>query len=403
MKVSQLLVNNDWIIPHQFLEFFSVNLPALYEKDKLIWCGDMSGNFSFSSAIETIIIKYPKVYWYKKIWTPCVHPTKASNIWKITRNIGVTDENMNKRGFQHVSRCYICHEDRDSMDHIMWNCKFGQILWNWLGGIFSFLNPSSFDDILSLSKFKSPVIQELWLIASFCTMIEIWFTRNKMFFDEDIYNVVHSKRRVLHFAHECRHRLKGTMWNSNYDSHILQFFNIGTRPVKSFKAIECFFLLPENNILLFCCDGATKDNPGLVGYGFIARNSNGEFVVAEAGGLGVATNFIAEIVAVLRAMEWAVTNLKWDIIIQTDSRCIIDVFMKNKLPWVFWSRWNRIKTSLHRIHFRHVYREINFSADSFAKRGAGLEIGQIRRYNNKPYLLHSMEMPGKAYYRFCFK
>ncbi|XP_026437913.1 uncharacterized protein LOC113336103 [Papaver somniferum] len=390
-------------MPQEFLVFFSMDdIPTLFKKDTMIWCGDISGKFSVASAVEKIRIKYPKLYWYKKIWAPCVHPVTASNIWKITRNIGATDENFNKRGFKHVSRCYICHEDQNFMDHIMWNCKFGQLLWSWLGGIFLFLNPLSSDDNLSRTKNKSSVIQEL-LISSLCTMVEIWFTRNKMFFEEDIHNVEQSKQRILQYTRDCRFRIKGTMWHSSYDSHILQVFNIGVRPVKTFRVIECFFLLSKNHILLSCCDGAAKDNPGMAGYGFIARNSNSDFVVAKPGGLGVATNFITEIVAVIRAMEWAIVNQKWDIIIQTDSRCTIDVFMKEKIPRAFWSRWYRIKTCLHNIHFRHVYREINFSADCFAKRGACMEMGQIRSYNNKHVFLHGMEMPDMDYYRFCFK
>lgn len=99
----------------------------------------------------------------------------SGNIWKITREACATDENWKKRNFHLASRCYICHKDIDTMDHILWNCRFGQIPWKWLGGIFVFLNPSSFDSVVKLCKNSSPVIQELWFIAAFTLMVELWF------------------------------------------------------------------------------------------------------------------------------------------------------------------------------------------------------------------------------------
>ncbi|XP_026420220.1 uncharacterized protein LOC113316217 [Papaver somniferum] len=174
----------------------------------------------------------------------------------------------------------------------------------------------------------------------------------------------------------------------------------GCRKVKTAKAIKCFFSLPEPDNLLFCCDGASRGNPGNAGYGFIVRDNSGSFITAECGGLGISTNFIAEIMGALCAMEWDVLNQKEKIIINSDSTAAISAFMKNKLPWFVWNRWKFVSAKLRHIHFNHVYREVNFSADFFAKKGVHLPKGQVMKFSARPSNMLRMEWPESTYYRF---
>ncbi|XP_026459675.1 uncharacterized protein LOC113360377 [Papaver somniferum] len=170
------------------------------------------------------------------------------------------------------------------------------------GSIFAFKNPKSFDEVVNLCKNKSSVIQELWMV-----------------YDYEI-------------------RLKGFMNNTRYDLQILKYFDIGCRKVKFSKAIEFSFFLPEPENFLFCCDGASRRNPGNAGYGFIVMDNIGRFISAKSGGLGISTNFIAEIMGTLCAMEWVVKNHKEKITINSDSTAAISSYMKNKLPWFIWNR-----------------------------------------------------------------
>ncbi|XP_026417291.1 uncharacterized protein LOC113312772 [Papaver somniferum] len=370
MKVKQLIVNNSWNIPEEMLTFFSTDdLPLLSStSDKLVWTATQDGEFSVSSAINIIKKKRPKLKWYKKIWNSCVHPSTSSNIWKITMGAGNTDENDTKRGMVIASRCFLCHKNQDTMSHILWDCNYGQILWNWIGNIFAFKNSKSFDDVINLCKHKSSVVQELWYIAAFNIMVDIWFTRNIVFFDNILPDSEKTKIKISRMVHDCENRLKGFMHNTSYDLQILKYFDIGCRKVKTTKAIKCFFLLPEPENLLFCCDGASRGNPGNAGYGFIVKDNSGSFITAESGGLGISTNFIAKIMGALCAMEWVVLNQKEKIIINSDSTAAISAFMKNKLSWFVWNRWKFVSAKLKHIHFNHVYREVNFSAAFLLKK-----------------------------------
>ncbi|XP_026451543.1 uncharacterized protein LOC113351839 [Papaver somniferum] len=239
MKVSDLIVDNTWTIPEEMVEVFPYeDLPLISTTpDKLIWPENQDGVFSVHSAINIFRQKQPKLRWYKRIWKTCVHPSTASNVWKITRGAYKTDENVKKRGMNISSRCYLCRKDQDSTNHLLWNCDYVKILSKWIGGVFAFKNPTYFDDIMQMSKDKSSVIQELWHIAAFSIMVDIWFTRNKLFFENISPDSRKVKHRIAEMIQDCEVRLKGYMNNSAYDLKILKYFNIGCRRVKSFKAI----------------------------------------------------------------------------------------------------------------------------------------------------------------------
>ncbi|XP_026384260.1 uncharacterized protein LOC113279818 [Papaver somniferum] len=136
-------------------------------------------------------------------------------------------------------------------------------------------------------------------------------------------------------------------------------------------------------------------------YGYICRNWDGEYLYAMSGSLGIATNYMAEIVAVLCAGEWAAANNFIKVWFQTDSQPVMKAFQTYSVPWWSITRWNKIKSSLQEWHFSHGYREINFSADSMAKRGVNLTKGKKRSYTSRPEFLSSMEIPDKAYFRTC--
>ncbi|XP_026428348.1 uncharacterized protein LOC113324243 [Papaver somniferum] len=151
---------------------------------------------------------------------------------------------------------------------------------------------------------------------------------------------------------------------------------------------------------ILCCDGASRGNPGKAGYGFVVRNHIGNFVYAESGGLGVLANYIAEFIASIRALEWALENQNFKIIPQTDSKACATTLLNKKIPWFLMARWQRVISGLHSISVRHAYREANFSADHFVKKGMHLPKGIIQNFRERPSSLSQMEFPDMPYYRF---
>ncbi|XP_026452010.1 uncharacterized protein LOC113352401 [Papaver somniferum] len=306
--LPEFIENTRWIVDNDFLQFFNIDqLPVLKEgEDLLIWCNSHSGVFTVSDAINKIRIHQPKLHWYKKIWNSAVLPSTSANVWKIARNVCATEENLRKKGFQFASRCYICHDGEDSIEHILWKCDFSTSLWNWLSSIFLSPKPNSFEDVLKMHKNSSPVIKELWIISSYTAMVELWFLRNAIYYDAEKPVLTKIQLRIARKVHECEVRLKGVMWGTGIEKSILQFFNIQVRKMRRTIIIEIFFYLPNENELLLCCDGASRGNPGNADYGFVVRNHVGAFIFAESGGLGITTNYVEEFISCIKALEWAV-------------------------------------------------------------------------------------------------
>ncbi|XP_026416499.1 uncharacterized protein LOC113311932 [Papaver somniferum] len=96
MKVVDLIVDGEWLVPQRMLYYFQVNeLPIISrQEDKRIWFGTMSGEFTISSAVELIRLHYNKVDWAKNVWNSVLHPIITSNVWKLVRDICATDEKM---------------------------------------------------------------------------------------------------------------------------------------------------------------------------------------------------------------------------------------------------------------------------------------------------------------------
>ncbi|XP_026398784.1 uncharacterized protein LOC113294614 [Papaver somniferum] len=371
------------------------------QEDRRIWVGTLSGEFIVSFAAELIRKKYNKVDWARHVWNPVLHPTTSSNIWKIVQGVCATDEKMQGKGFNLASKCYICGKDTDNIEHISWKCNFSQLIWEWLGGIFLFCNPKSYEDVMKFAKHKSGVVQEVWILDASITMMEIWFLRNMICFEDERGSLVSIKLRIKQYVKDCAFRIRNFMWDCSYDYMIFRNFEIKKQPIKLQKIVELRFCLPEVNQILICCDGASRGNPRAAGMGFVCRGENGEFIYAESRGLGIATNIIAEIMAIIGAAEWAVENNRFNLCIQSDSNAAITAYTSEKIPLIVQARWQRIKLLFRRIQIFHSTREINFTTDVMAKKGACLSRGIRQKYTTKPRFLPSLEMPDKIYYRFC--
>ncbi|XP_026459281.1 uncharacterized protein LOC113359937 [Papaver somniferum] len=231
MKVANLIYNNRWEVPMETQQLLNAkNLPELgIGHDQLIWTGNLQGVF-------------------------------------------VDDTVMVKRGYELASRCCVCEESQDSMNHLLWHCSFSVEIWSWLRSIFEVGLPHSFDNIWNYSKNKSPLMKEVWITAACYIIKELWFQKNKKYFEEVKPNIQHFKQKIIKIVSEGGLRMKGTKWNQNYDLQIIDFFNLGCRQRK-FQCIKSFYWIPPQiGFTLFYCDGASVGNLGAAGFGIVVRN-----------------------------------------------------------------------------------------------------------------------------------
>ncbi|XP_026431656.1 uncharacterized protein LOC113328879 [Papaver somniferum] len=231
-------------------------------------------------------------------------------------------------------------------------------------------------------------------------MVEIWFSRNREMYEDQVPSSVQVKGRILNFTKECNIRLKGEWKGDLYDFQVLCTFGINNIPVKTNMVKECFFKFPELNQVLLCCEGATRGNPGQVGVGCVGRDSEGRCIGAFSGGIGIATTYIAEVMALVLAGEWAIKRGYINIFFSLNSRAVLSAFVSERIPWIVNVRWKIIKKKLRGIDFKDLYKETNFSATKMAKKGALMARGEWEHYDYKTIFLGEMETENTSYFRF---
>ena len=121
-------------------------------------------------------------------------------------------------------------------------------------------------------------------------------------------------------------------------------------------------------------DGGARGNPGPAGYGVRVEAADGTLLEELHGGLGIATNNVAEYNGLLAALEWAVAHDEREIHIRADSELLVKQMRgeyKVKHPGLqpLHVRARLLVMELERVVFEHVRREHNKDADRLSNLG----------------------------------
>ncbi|XP_026428470.1 uncharacterized protein LOC113324365 [Papaver somniferum] len=199
LKVSDLLSNGVWSFNNEFqLIFQNLLLPeVLGGEDVLLWTRNLKGDLSIPEAVNKLRHKEQFVNWSRYLWKPFLHPSIASNVWKLIEGIYNDDKKMIHNGCEMVSRCCICEAEQDSINHFLWECNFSIEVWKWICSIFQFKLPNYFDYIWKLSSKKSPLVKQVWISAACIILKELWFQKNKKFFENIKPNMQRFKCRIM--------------------------------------------------------------------------------------------------------------------------------------------------------------------------------------------------------------
>ncbi|XP_026417561.1 uncharacterized protein LOC113313051 [Papaver somniferum] len=195
-------------------------------------------------------------------------------------------------------------------------------------------------------------------------------------------------------------RITGTKWNQNYDNEIIEKFQLGLRHSR-FQYIKIYhWLPPEQDFVMFCCDGSSFGNPGSTGFGVVVRDSACQVLGTLFGGIGVASNYLAESYGIMCALEMAIQWSMQKIIIVSDSKSVLAEFAQGRVSWFLKGRWHMATRKLKQIKYQHCYSEVKFSADCMAKKGALLVAGERQIHMGRPQCLPRVEIPNVEYFRF---
>jgi ribonuclease HI len=121
-------------------------------------------------------------------------------------------------------------------------------------------------------------------------------------------------------------------------------------------------------------DGGARGNPGPAGYGVRIEAADGTLVDELHGGLGVATNNVAEYNGLLAALQWAVDHSQARVQIRADSELLVkqmrgEYKVKNAGLQPLHARARLLVAQLDLVKFEHVRREFNKEADRLSNLG----------------------------------
>lgn len=121
-------------------------------------------------------------------------------------------------------------------------------------------------------------------------------------------------------------------------------------------------------------DGGARGNPGPAGYGVHIEDASGTVLAELHGGLGVATNNVAEYSGLLAALKWAVDHGHSEVHVRADSELLVkqmrgEYKIKNEGLKPLAARARLLCTDLEKVVFEHVRREHNKNADRLSNLG----------------------------------
>jgi ribonuclease HI len=121
-------------------------------------------------------------------------------------------------------------------------------------------------------------------------------------------------------------------------------------------------------------DGGARGNPGPAGYGVSIQSADGTVLEELHGGLGIATNNIAEYNGLLAALQWAVDHDVRRVHIRADSELLVrqmrgEYRVKNPGLQPLYVRARLLAAQLDDVKFEHVRREFNKEADRLSNVG----------------------------------
>lgn len=130
-------------------------------------------------------------------------------------------------------------------------------------------------------------------------------------------------------------------------------------------------------------DGGARGNPGPAGYGVRIQSPDGAVLDELHGGLGIATNNVAEYNGLLAALQWAVANQAKRVHIRADSELLVkqmrgEYKVKNAGLQPLYVRARLLVAELEDVKFEHVRREFNKEADRLSNLGMDEAEAQLK-------------------------
>jgi len=291
--------------------------------------------------------------WKDGIWKWNIAPKFKCFWWLVIHNAILTWDNLSKRGIYGPSRCVLCSDDTEDINHLFVFCRFTKYIWSCLAHYYNFA--WAWDDLPVRENFANwHRLQHQRLHFPILVCWIMWNNRNRIIFDH--------------------HKLSA----STIIYQISQLY--GLYPDKKHLKKRQSKILPQpdtwaQNIATF--DGASQG--GICGGGGTITLLDHRTIHYKVG-LGAGTNTRAELLSL-----WALLTLARrldcnELQVFGDSQVIVDWMNgKNVIKNAALNHWYQrtvcLRDTFAHITLEHFYREYNMATDSLSKDGINMEEG----------------------------
>ena len=158
-------------------------------EDVLSWKISKNGFFSVRSLYRSLTSTSSEPFPWNIIWRSWAPIRVSFFAWKASWNIILTTDQLKRRGWILLNRCYLCKMEEETSDYLLLFCKKATMLWNLFFSLFDVqwvLHSSIKRNLIawhgaSVSKGN----EKAWRAAPFCLMWTLWRERNERVFNDN--------------------------------------------------------------------------------------------------------------------------------------------------------------------------------------------------------------------------
>ena len=119
------------------------------EKDRLFWKGDKKGVYTVKANVALLVDNSRRTTPRNMLWNNHMPPKVCFFAWEAWWGKVLTMMHLKKRGFQIASRCPLCGEADEELNHLLIHCPSVWRLWEGFISIpsYSWVCPYSVQDL----------------------------------------------------------------------------------------------------------------------------------------------------------------------------------------------------------------------------------------------------------------
>ncbi|KAL0329209.1 UNVERIFIED_CONTAM: hypothetical protein Sradi_4907600 [Sesamum radiatum] len=287
-----------------------------------------TGDFSTKSAWEAIRQASPRRQLFADVWHRSLRPTISVFLWRLFQDRIPVDARMQQKGFSFPSKCQCC-EAEETISHLFIESAAVQGVWQHFAAIFGLYlcDTGSLTHMVHFWRYSTPFHSDLH-IRTLIPFLILWFTwtqrnaakyRGVPFSTDSIILEVQRHLRILYAART----LTSTQWKGDLHQAAVMGFIFRQQVPRAPSIVP--WHTPSPSWFKLNTDGSSLGNPGLVGATGIIRDSAGHVHLAYQFALGTGTSVLAELTAVWRGMELALTHGLAPLVVEVDATTVISL------------------------------------------------------------------------------